>query len=146
MNPTPPPQKPRGSQVASTSTKSASRRRRDSGLIFATTWIAGVLAAAASILFGIWAPLAYKAAADGNRDNNAVQSTMLSSVSVANSIAHAALSTASAQASLLQDTQSQLKAMGQLALIQYCATHTVNLCYTLVIFLLHPQHTMSPAY
>lgn len=101
--------------------------------MFATTWIAGVLAAASSILFGVWAPLSYKAAANGNRDNNVMLTSMLSSVSVANSAAQTALSIASAQASLLKDAQSQLKAMGhqlkamgQLALYRFCATQTVD--------------------
>ena len=64
---------------------------------------------------------------------------MLSSVSVANSIAQAALSTASAQASLLRDNQSQLGALGQLALIEYCEAHTVNYYYILLVLFLSPQ-------
>ena len=127
MSPPPSPRESAQISVSGTSTPSrpTSRYRRDNGYLFATTWITGVLAAAASILFGVWAPLSYKAAADGNRDNNAMLSSMLSSVSVANSIADAALSTASAQASLLEHAQSRLGAMGQLALYQFCATQTV---------------------
>lgn len=107
-------------------------RRRNKAFLLATTWIAGVLSAAASILFGVWAPLSYKAAANGNRDNNTIQSSMLSSLSVANSVAQVALSSADAQASLLQDMQSRLEAMGQLALIQYCASQTV--CFLFFFF------------
>ena len=108
------------------SSRPSSTLGRDNAFVFTTTWVAGVLAAAASIVFGIWAPLSYKATADGNRDNNAVQSTMMASLSVANSIAAAALSTASAQSQLLGDTQSQLGAMGQLMLVNFCASNTVT--------------------
>ena len=106
--------------------KSLSILSKDSGFLFAVTWITGVLAAAAALVFGIWAPLSYKATADGNRDNNAAQSavmscmsSMIGSISSANSIASAALSSASAQ-------NRQLSAMGQLALIDFCASRTVN--------------------
>lgn len=128
MNPAPSPRQSAeiSASSISTSPEPAPRYQRDNGLIFATTWVAGVLAAAASILFGVWAPLSYKAAADGNRDNNAMLSSMLSSVSIANSIAQAALSTASAQASLLEHAQSRLGAMGQLALYHFCATQTAD--------------------
>lgn len=170
------------SNTTSSPFRPASRYQRDSGFIFATTWIASVLTVAASILFGIWAPLSFKVTRDGNRDSNAMQSSllisvsaanaiqssmlpsvsvvnamqssmlsfisdanamqssmlssvsdanrmqssMLSSVSDANRIAQHALSTASAQASLLEDTQTRLGALGQLALMQLCATLTVG--------------------
>ena len=77
------------------------RRFRDSRLIFLVTWVSGILAAAASIPFGIWAPLSYKVAADGNRDNNVVQPSMVASIAAVNSLAIEALSTAKAQISLL---------------------------------------------
>ena len=106
--------------------KSLSIFSKDSGFVFAVTWITGVLAVAAAIVFGIWAPLSYKATADGNRDNNAAQSSlmdsmssMIRSISSANSIASAALSSAGAQ-------NRQLGAMGQLALIDFCETRTVR--------------------
>lgn len=138
MSPTPSPRQPAqiSASITSTPPRPASRYRRENVYIFATTWITGVLAAAASVLFGVWAPLSYKAAADGNRDNNAMLSSLLSSVSVANSIAQAALSTASAQASLLEDAQSWSGAMGQLALYQFCATRTVGQNSTLFCMLL----------
>ena len=128
MSPSPSPRQSAELSASSTNTppRPTLRHQQDNIFIFATTWVAGVLAAAASILFGVWAPLSYKAAADGNRDNNAMLSSMLSSVSVANSIAQAALKTASAQASLLEHAQSRLGAMGQLALYQFCATQTVG--------------------
>lgn len=127
MSPPPSPRQSVQISASSTSTPSrpTSRYNRDNVYIFATTWITGVLAAAASILFGVWAPLSYKAAADGNRDNDAMLSSMLSSVSVANSIAYAALNSAGAQARLLEHAESRLGAMGQLALYQFCATQTV---------------------
>ena len=68
-----------------------------------------------------------------NRDNDSVQSSMISVMSTigdrawtANSIASNALSTASAQSSALIDMQNRLGLMGQLALIEFCITQTVS--------------------
>ena len=88
-------------------------------------WAATVLAAAASVVFGIWAPLSYDMSKGNNNESNAMQTAMLESIATANSIAQQALFTASAQAKVIQDTQAQLVAMGKLQLADYCRSYTV---------------------
>lgn len=39
---------------------------------FMFKWTVGILTVAASIVFGIWAPLSYHATISGNNDNNQV--------------------------------------------------------------------------
>lgn len=85
-----------------------------------------VLTVVATVVFGIWAPLSYRATADGNRDNNVVQSLMMQQVMTANDIASSALRAASAQSTDLASMQSRLGAMGQLALLDFCFAHAVN--------------------
>lgn len=103
------------------------RRRKFDRLLFVITWISGVLAAAAAVLFGVWAPLSYKATAAGNRDNNMVQSSLVAALETANGVANSALSAVRSQVTALEDTQSRLNAMGQLALLSYCQPLTVRL-------------------
>ncbi|KAI9881089.1 MAG: hypothetical protein M1830_008247 [Pleopsidium flavum] len=67
----------------------------NNAISFTLNWICVVLTIAATISFGIWAPLSYRATADGNRKNDKVQS---------------------AQSTVLASMQSQLGAMGQLAM------------------------------
>ena len=92
---------------------------------FTLNWICVVLTVAATIVFGIWAPLSYRATADGNRDNNEVQSSMMQQVMTANGIASSVLRAASAQSTALQSMQDRLGAMGQLAMVDFCLTQTV---------------------
>ena len=112
-------------QSVSTLSRS-SRLNKHNIWIFYIKWAATVLAATASVVFGIWAPLSYYMTESTSRDNNAMQMSMLSSVSAANGVAQAALSTASLQNEMLLDTHSQLVAMGKLALADYCHRYTVR--------------------
>jgi len=96
---------------------------------FTLNWICVVLTVAATIVFGIWAPLSYRATADGNRDNNEAQSAMMQQVNTAHDIASNVLRAARAQSTELQSMQSRLGAMGQLAMVDFCLTQTV--CYSL---------------
>jgi hypothetical protein len=43
---------------------------------FILDWVLKVLAVASAILFGIWAPIPYKATANGNADNNSAQEVL----------------------------------------------------------------------
>jgi len=99
--------------------------KNDNVISFSLNWICVVLTVVATIVFGIWAPLSYRATADGNRDNNLVQSSMMQQVMTANDIAASALRAASAQSTNLASMQSRLGAMGQLAMVDFCLTQTV---------------------
>jgi hypothetical protein len=66
-----------------------------------------ILAVAAAVVFGIWAPLSYKATVQGNQGNDA-----------------AALN----QTLQFDDLNNKLGAIGQLWLYNYCATQTVCDC------------------
>lgn len=133
---------PSGKWIGEQSTSSSSlvpkqKLSRNKELInFIIQWTCGILAVAATIVFGIWAPLSYEATASANRSNDAAQSSMvdvLSSVRdmgmAANSIAMTATSiatsAATAQSSALIEMQNRLALMGQLAVIDFCMTHSV---------------------
>jgi hypothetical protein len=112
--------------VNAASSKHSRKDLKDNPILFTLNWICVVLGVAAAIVFGIWAPLSYEATASGNRDSSAVQSSMISSLSAANDLASSALSAASAQGTALDEVQSRLGAMGQLALFGFCVTETVG--------------------
>ena len=83
---------------------SANKAPPDKAITFVIKWVGGILTLAASIVFGIWAPLSYKATITGNNSNDEVQSSLMSVMSnvgdmasTANSVASIALRTASAQ-------------------------------------------------
>ena len=102
------------------------RFSKHNGWVFSIKWAATILAAAASILFGIWAPLSYQMTKDGNRENNDVQSSMLQAISEANRNAQEALKTASVQNEWLQNANSMLYAAGVLSFLQYCRQQDVG--------------------
>ena len=120
--------------VNTASSKRSRKDLKDNPVLFTVNWICVVLGVAAAIVFGIWAPLSYEAAASGNRDSSAVQSSMISALSAANDLASSALSAASAQGTVLDEVQSRLGAMGQLALVGFCITETVG-CVPIFDFL-----------
>lgn len=127
----------RGLNVSSASSSPKQKPARDKDLInFIIQWTCGILAAAAAIVFGIWAPLSYKATASGNRSNDAAQSSMVDALSTfrdmassANNIAMTAtrivMSAATAQSSALTEMQHRMALMGQLAVFDFCNTQTV---------------------
>ncbi|PGH21613.1 hypothetical protein AJ80_03046 [Polytolypa hystricis UAMH7299] len=102
--------------------------RPSSGCMFIIHWLCMILTVAATVLFGIWAPLSYSATKEGNQNNDAQQSYMAERASSANDIASSALSLqrrmVSEQARALVTMQAQLEAMGQVALLQACAMYT----------------------
>ncbi|KAK3633769.1 hypothetical protein LTR22_019953, partial [Elasticomyces elasticus] len=106
---------------------SSKRSREDlkgNPILFTVNWICVVLGVAAAIVFGIWAPLSYEATASDNRGNSATQSSIISALLAANNVALLALSAAIAQGTALDEVQSRLGAMGQLALVGLCVTET----------------------
>ena len=118
-------EKPSGAKVATAARSGSGTSKNNNVISFTLNWICVVLTVAATIVFGIWAPLSYRATADGNRDNNVVQSSMMQQVMTANDIASSALNSASAQSTVMASMQSRLGAMGQLAILDFCLTQTV---------------------
>ncbi|KAH8696192.1 hypothetical protein BGW36DRAFT_428212 [Talaromyces proteolyticus] len=84
-------------------------------------WALNVAVLAAAIVFGIWAPLSYNITLDGNSSNDASSSSMLSAVLAASSQASIAAST---QSAILEDMSGRMGAIGQLWLVDFCATQT----------------------
>jgi hypothetical protein len=81
---------------------------------FIPHWTFVVLTVAASVVFGIWAPLSYQASANGNRDNNEAQSSVISAISAANELVSGAndmVVTAVALASSANDMMSRANAL-----------------------------------
>lgn len=101
------------------------RRRlfRDKEFInFVIQWTCGIIATAAAIVFGIWAPLSYEATASANSSNDVAQSSMIDALSSATRIARSA---ATVQSSALSKMEDRLALMGQLAVINFCLTQSV---------------------
>lgn len=86
-------------------------------------WALNVAVLAAAIVFGIWAPLSYNITLNGNSSNDASSSLMLNAVLAARSQVSAAAST---QSAILEDMRSRIGAVGQLWLVDFCATQTVS--------------------
>src|SRR5262249_45290353 len=89
-------------------------------------WLCIVLAAAASVVFGIWAPLSYNAAVDANRDSNAAQSAANDLASSAYLIASSANVIAADQSRAIEALQTNMVALGQLWLVDFCVQRTVR--------------------
>ena len=73
---------------------------RDKDIYFAIKWACGILTVAASIVFGIWAPLSYEATISDNETQESMLSVLSNAkemASTANIIALNALDTASVQ-------------------------------------------------
>lgn len=116
--------------------------RPTSGLIFLLRWGCAILTAAATILFGVWAPLSYQATKEANKDNDEIQRALMRSAKSANEIASSALYAASqqldiatAQASVISNLQDQLAAMGQVVLLQFCNAQTRGVGKTILYFI-----------
>ncbi|KAI9732208.1 MAG: hypothetical protein M1834_004305 [Cirrosporium novae-zelandiae] len=101
--------------------KSAKSFELDKSIQFILNFILAVLGVAAAVVFGIWAPLSYKATADGNRGNDEAQQALLDAVASVNDVASSA---ASVQSSRLNDLQGRLQAIGELAMVDFCVTQT----------------------
>src|SRR6266536_5198059 len=70
-------------------------KQNENLLLFVLRWTCLVLTVAASIVFGIWAPVAYQATVDANNDGNAAQSSVIQVASAANAMASSRNSMAS---------------------------------------------------
>lgn len=99
-------------------------------LEFALDWTVKILALIVAIFFGVWAPLSYKAAADGNNSNDASQSSLMAQVnqlsSAQTSAAYVQSRAAQTQSVMLASIESRIGAMGQLALLDFCISRTVS--------------------
>lgn len=132
--PTAPPTTPSASNKPSiivtttttTTTPSSPKRCRkikpwgDGDIYFGVKWACGILTVAASIVFGIWAPLSYEATVSDNETQNAMLGVLSSAqelAATANVIASRALDTASGQRGALEST---IELMGRLAVLEFC--------------------------
>ncbi|KAF2003846.1 hypothetical protein P154DRAFT_519765 [Amniculicola lignicola CBS 123094] len=85
-----------------------------------------ILGVASAITFGIWAPLSWKAAADGNDDNNASQIALgekldqLSQISGLRDQAFIAAEYLTSAAAALDDLKNKMDAQGALRLWEFC--------------------------
>ena len=96
---------------------------RDKDIFFAIKWTCGILTVAASIVFGIWAPLSYEATISDNDTDNAIVSVLSNAkdlASTANVIASSALDTASEQQEVVGALYNTIGLMGQLAVMEFC--------------------------
>ena len=108
-------------------------KSQDEPLIpFILHWTCVVLTVAASVVFGIWAPLSYQAAASGNRDNNAAQSSVISAVSAASRLALSASEQANranalqtSQVYLLEVSDYRASALAMLNYLSFCRGQSV---------------------
>lgn len=112
--------------TTTTTTPSSPKRRRkikpwgDGDIYFGVKWACGILTVAASIVFGIWAPLSYEATVSDNETQNAMLGVLSSAqelAATANVIASRALDTASGQRGALEST---IGLMGRLAVLEFC--------------------------
>ena len=95
----------------------------DKDIFFAIKWTCGILTVAASIVFGIWAPLSYEATISDNDTDNAIVSVLSDAkdlASTANIIALNALETASEQSEVVGALYNTIGLMGQLAVMEFC--------------------------
>ncbi|KAL9067866.1 MAG: hypothetical protein Q9161_006590 [Pseudevernia consocians] len=104
----------------------------DKDIYFAIKWACGILTVAASIIFGIWAPLSYEATIADNDTQDSMVSVLSNAkdlASTANIIASNALDTASAQHEAIRSLYSTIGLMGQLAVMEFCyAQQTLSVC------------------
>ena len=104
----------------------------DKDIYFAIKWACGILTVAASIVFGIWAPLSYEATIADNDTQDSMVSVLSNAkdlASTANIIASNALDTASAQHEAIRSLYSTIGLMGQLAVMEFCyAQQTLSVC------------------
>ena len=109
---------------------------RDKDIFFAIKWTCGILTVAASIVFGIWAPLSYEATISDNDTDNAIVSVLSNAkdlASTANIIASDALDTVSAQQEVVGSLYSTIGLMGQLAVMEFCYGQQVR-CRCLEVY------------
>ncbi|EON60821.1 hypothetical protein W97_00030 [Coniosporium apollinis CBS 100218] len=100
-------------------------------------WAVKVVSLIAAILFGIWAPLSYRATVDESHSNDAAQQKVVNAMESANAQASSALdlqisalglqqSAAKAQSAILDDIGNRIAAMGQLSLVEFCLSQKVR--------------------
>ncbi|KAF1842252.1 uncharacterized protein K460DRAFT_420180 [Cucurbitaria berberidis CBS 394.84] len=96
-------------------------------------WALKILGVAAALLFGIWAPISYKATAEGNRDNDASQSDISEKLSAMSEQASQAAAMQTSAASALAQVQKQLNNLGTLRVWEFCEgrTNQISACAAL---------------
>ncbi|KAF2255140.1 hypothetical protein BU26DRAFT_547169 [Trematosphaeria pertusa] len=94
---------------------------------FLLDWSLKVLGVASAILFGIWAPISYKATANGNADNNASQDSLVSRLdemneqaSSASSLQSSALYEARSAALALSAVRAKMNGLATLKVWEFC--------------------------
>jgi hypothetical protein len=102
-------------------------------------WALSATGVAAAVVFGIWAPLSYKATIDGNNGNDASQSAASDAASSAASLASTAAET---QRVMLDAMNSRIEAIGQLWLVDFCDIRTVSTVLHLTLDLKLSRRTM----
>ncbi|RDW56566.1 hypothetical protein BP6252_14094 [Coleophoma cylindrospora] len=93
-------------------------------------WAFNIAVLAAAIVFGIWAPLSYNVTLVGNNGNDESSKSMLSAMQAASAQASVV---ASKQSTMLNAMDDRIGAIGQLRLVEFCATQTtVSACQAFV--------------
>jgi hypothetical protein len=87
---------------------------------FILDWVLKVLAVASAILFGIWAPISYKATANGNADNNAAQEVLSRQMSYMSAQASVAVDKHGSAITALAEIQTQLADLRLLRAFEFC--------------------------
>ena len=93
---------------------------RDKDIFFAIKWACGILTVAASIVFGIWAPLSYEATLSDNDTQNSIASVLSNATDLASTANIIASDAASAQHEAMALLHSTIGLMAQLAVMQFC--------------------------
>jgi hypothetical protein len=86
---------------------------------FVLDWTIKIFGISAAVVFGVWAPLSYKATTDGNKSGLAAATAQAQSAYDMQSSAMVA------QSMVLDVLQSRFKAIGQLQLFEFCNSATV---------------------
>lgn len=87
---------------------------------FLLDWTIKVLGVASAILFGIWAPISYKATSDGNADNNESQDNLVSKLNDMSAQATSAADLQSSAASGISVLQARMSKLATLSVWEFC--------------------------
>ena len=87
---------------------------------FVLDWVLKVFGVGAAVLFGIWAPISYKATTDGNNGNDASQGQILEQISALSNQASSAADMQGCAAVALAEMQERLNDLGSLRAWEFC--------------------------
>ncbi|KAF2632793.1 hypothetical protein BU25DRAFT_82689 [Macroventuria anomochaeta] len=107
---------------------------------FFLDWTLKILGVACAILFGIWAPISFKLASDGNKENDASQKAVFSQLGdmrqqaataaqMQNAAATAMANVQFAAANVMAEVQHQLDRMGKLRAWEFCEGRAEQIRY-----------------